>query len=64
MKSGCCTKDARQSVVVAIMKKKGELAPGDKVPPIQDGESCSRYHSRCRGVLCRLRNWFGRLASR
>lgn len=57
-------KAARRSVVIAVMRKNGELSPGDKFPSIAEKETCNQYHARCKGLLCRLRNWLVKMASR
>ncbi|QJB55632.1 hypothetical protein [Pseudodesulfovibrio sp. zrk46] len=46
--------EARQCVVTAVMKKKGEVPPTATLPPIRPGESCEHYRARCRGGLLSL----------
>ena len=50
-----CSADAKQCVVMAVLKKNGEASAQAGLPPIEPCESCDHYYARCRrGMPARL----------
>jgi len=60
-----CSLDARQSVVEAVLKRKGEFEMVRHLPIIRDNESCDEYYARCKGgFFAKLRTFAGKLFNR